>query len=195
MPHQRVAMLCPAVMHPFTIPARFDQPSAFKMPEMPRYSRLHHAQRVGQFTNARLAACEQVQQSQPRRIAECLEQHRRLGVFSSIHHHPRCHIWIAIYMSNGTNALAAFADGVRPVVQQIATADELHVPVVVLGEYRFGIATSRRRREYEVWLARGRAFWNVLPLIEETAVHYASIRQQLKRLDNPLPASRLVHDA
>ena len=88
-----------------------------------------------------------------------------------------------------TNALSAFADGVPPVVQQIAIADELHVPVIVLGEYSFGIATSRRRREYEAWLARGRALWNVLPLVEETATHYALIRQQLKRAGAPLPAN------
>jgi tRNA(fMet)-specific endonuclease VapC len=72
-----------------------------------------------------------------------------------------------------TNALSAFAEGMPPVVQHIASADELHVPVIVLGEYRFGITTSRRRREYEAWLARGRAFWNVLPVVEETATHYA----------------------
>jgi len=88
-----------------------------------------------------------------------------------------------------TNALSAFADGVSPVVQQIAAADELHVPVIVLGEYRFGIATSRRLRDYEAWLARGRAFWNVLPILEETATHYASIRQQLKKAGGPLPAN------
>ena len=88
-----------------------------------------------------------------------------------------------------TNALSAFADGVPAVVQQIDTADELHIPVIVLGEYRFGIATSRRRREYEAWLARGRAFWNVLPAVEETAAHYASIRQQLKKAGAPLPAN------
>ena len=88
-----------------------------------------------------------------------------------------------------TNALSAFADGVAPVVQQIAGADELHVPVIVLGEYRFGIATSRRRREYEAWLAHGRAFWNMLPVVEETATHYASIRRQLKRAGAPLPAN------
>jgi tRNA(fMet)-specific endonuclease VapC len=57
-----------------------------------------------------------------------------------------------------TNALSAYADGVPLVVQRIAAADELHIPVIVLGEYRFGVATSRRRREYEAWLARGRAF-------------------------------------
>jgi predicted nucleic acid-binding protein len=88
-----------------------------------------------------------------------------------------------------TNALSAFADGVHAVVQQIGTADELHVSVIVLGEYRLGIATSRRRREYEAWLARGRAFWNVLPAVEETAVHYASIRRQLKRAGALLPAN------
>jgi predicted nucleic acid-binding protein len=88
-----------------------------------------------------------------------------------------------------TNALSAFADGVSSVVQQVADADELHVPVIVLAEYRFGIATSRRRREYEAWLARGRAFWNVLPIIEETADYYAVIRQQLKRSGVPLPAN------
>jgi predicted nucleic acid-binding protein len=88
-----------------------------------------------------------------------------------------------------TNVLSAFADGVHAVVQQVGNADELYVPVIVIGEYRFGIATSRRRREYEAWLARGRAFWNVLPVVEETAVHYASIRQQLKRVGAPLPAN------
>ena len=88
-----------------------------------------------------------------------------------------------------TNALSAFADGVSGVVQQVASADELHVPVIVLGEYRFGIASSRRRREYERWLARGHSFWNVLPLVEDTATHYASIRQQLKSTGTPLPAN------
>jgi predicted nucleic acid-binding protein len=88
-----------------------------------------------------------------------------------------------------TNALSAFADGMPPVVQQIAAVDEIHIPVIVLGEYRFGIATSRRRREYERWLARGRSFWNVLPLGEETATHYASIRQQQKSAGAPLPSN------
>ncbi|MDQ3314416.1 MAG: type II toxin-antitoxin system VapC family toxin [Verrucomicrobiota bacterium] len=88
-----------------------------------------------------------------------------------------------------TNALSAFADGLPAVVEKLGLADELYVPVIVLGEYRFGIATSRRRREYEAWLARGRAFWNVLPAVEETALHYASIRQDLKKAGAPLPAN------
>ena len=62
-----------------------------------------------------------------------------------------------------TKALSAFADDVAPVVEQVASADELHVRVIVLGEYRFGIAPFRRRQDYERWLSRGRSFWSVLP--------------------------------
>ena len=88
-----------------------------------------------------------------------------------------------------TNALSAFADGLAAVVERVGHAGELHVPVIVLGEYRFGIATSRRRREYEAWLARGRAFWNPLPVVEETATHYAAIRLLLKKTGVSLPAN------
>jgi tRNA(fMet)-specific endonuclease VapC len=88
-----------------------------------------------------------------------------------------------------TNALSAFADDVPGAVQQVGAADELYVPTIVLGEYRFGIATSRRRREYEAWLARGRAFWNILPVVEDTATHYAVIQQELKNSGTPLPAN------
>ena len=40
------------------------------------------------------------------------------------------------------NALSAFADGLLSVVQKIASAEELHIPVIVLGEYRFGSRPS-----------------------------------------------------
>ena len=88
-----------------------------------------------------------------------------------------------------TNALSAFADNVPGVVKHVGTAEELYVPTIVLGEYRFGIATSRRRRDYETWLARGRAFWNILPVVEETTMHYAAIRQELRKAGTPLPAN------
>lgn len=88
-----------------------------------------------------------------------------------------------------TNALSAFADDVPGAVAQVGTADELYVPTIVLGEYRFGISTSRRRRDYEAWLARGRAFWNILPVIEDTTVHYAVIRQELRKAGTPLPSN------
>ena len=88
-----------------------------------------------------------------------------------------------------TNALSAFAENQAKAIAHIAAAEELHLPVIVLGEYRFGVATSRRRREYEAWLARGRAFWNLLPIVEETATRCAVLREELRKAGTPLPAN------
>jgi tRNA(fMet)-specific endonuclease VapC len=48
-----------------------------------------------------------------------------------------------------TNALSAIADGEPGAAAQVAKASKLTIPVIVLGEYRFGIAQSRRKAEYE----------------------------------------------
>ena len=52
-----------------------------------------------------------------------------------------------------TNALSAAADDDPGVIAQLARADEMAIPVIVLGEYRHGIAQSRNRAAYENWLA------------------------------------------
>lgn len=54
--YQRIAVLRPAIMHPFPIAACFHQSCAFEMSEMPRHFRLHDTQGVGQLAYARLAA-------------------------------------------------------------------------------------------------------------------------------------------
>ena len=61
--------------------------------------------------------------------------------------------------------------------------------MIVLGEYRFGIAISKRRGEYEAWLARDLSLFRVLPVIEETSSHYAAIRSELKASGTPIPAN------
>jgi predicted nucleic acid-binding protein len=48
-----------------------------------------------------------------------------------------------------TNALSAAADSDPALVAILARAEELAIPVIVLGEYRHGIAQSRRRASYE----------------------------------------------
>jgi len=50
-----ISLLRPAVMHPFSIAARFHQTGALEVREVSRHFRLHHAQCVGQFADARLA--------------------------------------------------------------------------------------------------------------------------------------------
>lgn len=88
-----------------------------------------------------------------------------------------------------TNALSAFADNDPAIVPHVQRADALYIPVVVLGEYRYGVARSKQRPRHETWLGRGRAYWNVLPLLEESAVHYARIRFELSRSGGPIPTN------
>jgi autotransporter-associated beta strand protein len=79
-----------------------------------------------------------------------------------------------------TNALSALLDKDAALLEVIGQAPELSLPVIVLGEFRFGITVSRRRDKYEAWLARDLSLFRVLPVVEETSIHYAAIRSELK---------------
>jgi predicted nucleic acid-binding protein len=90
-----------------------------------------------------------------------------------------------------TNALSAWAEGnpsCRPFFEQ---ARRIVVPVIVIGEYLYGIRQSRFRDRYESWLA------SVIPHVEMasvtplTADHYASLRLHLKSKGTPIPANDL----
>ena len=43
-----------------------------------------------------------------------------------------------------TNALSAFLDGIPSVVSQLGKAETVHLPVVVMGEYRYGLRGARK---------------------------------------------------
>ena len=88
-----------------------------------------------------------------------------------------------------TNAVSALADGEPGAVAQCARASEAAIPVIVLGEFRYGIAQSRRRRQYERWLSELLDVVQVLEINEETAVRYADLRLELKKSGSPLPAN------
>ena len=88
-----------------------------------------------------------------------------------------------------TNALSALLDRDAALLEIIEQSRELSLPVIVLGEFRFGITVSKRRREYEAWLVRDLSLFRVLPVIEETSIHYAAIRSELKASASPIPAN------
>lgn len=88
-----------------------------------------------------------------------------------------------------TNALSAFVAQDSALLRVIQHAPELALPVIVLGEYRFGISQSRHRADYEAWLARDLHLFFVLSVVEETTRHYAAIRFELKRKGSPVPAN------
>jgi tRNA(fMet)-specific endonuclease VapC len=90
-----------------------------------------------------------------------------------------------------TNALSAIADNELSAVRIFRDAESIELPVIVLGEYRFGIAQSRRRGEYERWLKEMIMATRVLSIDEETSSHYARIRAELKKASHPIPSNDL----
>lgn len=52
-----------------------------------------------------------------------------------------------------TKGLSALADGEPALGPVLRKAAQIAIPVIVLGEYRYGISRSRNRKVYEQWLA------------------------------------------
>jgi tRNA(fMet)-specific endonuclease VapC len=88
-----------------------------------------------------------------------------------------------------TNALSAIAEGERKAVKEFTHADEIAIPVIVLGEYRFGISHSRHKDEYERWLAKMVTVCRVFEVNEDTTVSYAALRSELRKAGTPIPSN------
>jgi tRNA(fMet)-specific endonuclease VapC len=90
-----------------------------------------------------------------------------------------------------TNAVSAVADNQSAAVRLFRDAASIELPAIVLGEYRFGVAQSRRRKEYEKWLEELIAATRVLSVDEQTSGHYAQVRSELKKAGKPIPSNDL----
>lgn len=88
-----------------------------------------------------------------------------------------------------TNALSAAADDDPGLAAVLARAEQMAIPVIVLGEYRHGIAQSRNRASYENWLTGLLNDCMVLDINEPTSHHYAEITLELKRKGKPIPTN------
>ena len=88
-----------------------------------------------------------------------------------------------------TNALSAFVDGDPKVGNILRREPRAAIPVIVVGEFRYGVALSRHRRIYEDWLDTRLPEFEVLHVTESTAATYAALRVELKRSGRPIPAN------
>ncbi len=88
-----------------------------------------------------------------------------------------------------TNALSALAEGDEALAACLAGVHDLCVPVVVLGEFRLGLRSSRHRRVYENWLREALRDLEVLPVLEATADCYAALCGELKQAGTPIPSN------
>jgi tRNA(fMet)-specific endonuclease VapC len=90
-----------------------------------------------------------------------------------------------------TNALSAAAEREPSALEVVARAERLAIPVIVLGEYRLGIAQSRYRASYAHWLREWIAAVSVLDIDEETTHAYAAIGLELKNKGKPIAVNDL----
>jgi tRNA(fMet)-specific endonuclease VapC len=88
-----------------------------------------------------------------------------------------------------TNALSAFVDGDAGVGAILRAQARAAIPVIVLGEFRYGIAESRHRKAYESWLDSQLRHFDVLAITDQTAIAYAALRVALRRSGRPIPAN------
>ena len=88
-----------------------------------------------------------------------------------------------------TNALSAAADDDPAIIALLARADQIAIPVIALGEYRYGIAQSRHRASYAEWLKGLLHDCVVLDANESTTHYYAEITLELKHKGKPIPTN------
>lgn len=88
--------------------------------------------------------------------------------------------------TNGLSALAGGEAGLEPVLRK---AVQIAVPVIVLGEFRYGISQSRHRMHYERWLTDYLPAFRILEIDEEATISYSAVRTELKRAGTPIPSN------
>ena len=88
-----------------------------------------------------------------------------------------------------TNALSGFVDGEPGLGLRLAAEARVAIPVIVLGEFRYGISGSRHRQTYERWLDDYLPDFDILEVSSQTAIVYARIRTALKKSGRPIPAN------
>ena len=86
-----------------------------------------------------------------------------------------------------TNALSAWCDDDQALLAVLPSDRPLFLPVIVLGEYRFGIKAARDRKVREKWLNDVEAAVTVLGADGTTAHHYADVREELRQAKTPIP--------
>ena len=88
-----------------------------------------------------------------------------------------------------TVAIAALAERDEELMDIAGEASVIHLPIIALGEYRFGIDGSRHREKLTRWFRVLIDLHEVLYVDLETLDSYAKIRIELKEAGTPIPAN------
>ena len=88
-----------------------------------------------------------------------------------------------------TNGLSRFAEGEPALKAILGKAAQIAIPVIVLGEYQYGISQSRDRKRYEQWLSEYLPAFRVLNVDEGTTLPYVDVRRELRKAGTPIPSN------
>lgn len=86
-----------------------------------------------------------------------------------------------------TNAVSALLAGDEALSAVLGSEPRHHLPVIVLGEYRYGLLRSQRRASLETLLDFLAAESFVLAVDEPTSRAYAAVREELRQAGTPIP--------
>ncbi len=90
-----------------------------------------------------------------------------------------------------TNALSDLLEGNPALEEVMTTQGTMVLSPVVLGEFRFGLLRSSKRREREATLQEMEAVFEVIPISAKTSRIYANLRESLRAKGRPIPANDL----
>jgi tRNA(fMet)-specific endonuclease VapC len=90
-----------------------------------------------------------------------------------------------------TNRYTDLARGDEFVLELVATADQVWLPFIVLGELRAGFAAGTQAPRNEAVLRRflAKPAVGVLYASDQTTHHYASVYRQLRKQGTPIPTN------
>lgn len=86
-----------------------------------------------------------------------------------------------------TNAVSALLAGDSSLGEALASEERHHLPVIVIGEYRYGLLGSRHRDHLQRLLEILIRESIVLVIDEATASHYSQVRDELRQKGRPIP--------
>jgi predicted nucleic acid-binding protein len=100
---------------------------------------------------------------------------------------------LAVRIALDSNRYADFCRGDARAVETLRTADEIWLPLIVLGELRAGFAHGSRRSDNEKILARFLNVSRVRVVIpdEQTTHFYADLYAALRKAGRPIPTNDL----
>ena len=86
-----------------------------------------------------------------------------------------------------TNIIIAWLQGETAIANKIEKAEEVHIPVIVVGELYYGATFSNKVQKNIKEIKKVTSNYNVLLIDEGTAINYGNIKTELRKIGKPIP--------